>query len=134
MRRPWLIIGLVLSLNACSNATFKGVKGDTSRDETPPVKDEEANPNPPPTGSPNKPPTDDPNTQNPTPDPGPCDVLTLLDLTSLYQLQNDVCNPGDPNDDPEDPDDDPEDPDDDPDDDPGQNDDDPAQNDPGQNS
>ncbi|WP_141734846.1 hypothetical protein [Oligoflexus tunisiensis] len=139
MRRPWLIVGLVIILNACSNATFKGVKGDSSRDETPPVNNEEANPIPP-TDKPNTPDpnTDDPNTQNPGPEPGPCDPLTLLDLDSLYQLKDDVCNPDDPedDDDDEDPDDDPDDdPEDDPDDDPEDDpDDDPGQNEPGQNS
>jgi hypothetical protein len=127
------MLGLTLVVNACSNAAFKGVTGDRSRDDSaPPANDGDAtgnNPTPrdnPPLPIPSSPPANEnPNTQN----PGPvvCDPLGLS-LSSLYQIHDESCHQNDTGDSGSDDDDD----NDDENDEPGQND--PGQNNPGQNN
>jgi hypothetical protein len=130
MRRPWLILGLFINL-ACSNASFKGISGDRSRDDSaPPAQNEDATPNSPPAPAPGPipippgPSSETPQTQNPG--PVPCDPLGLT-LWSLYHLNDDPCHENDTGDSGSD-----DDMDDDDSDEPGQND--PGQNDPTQNN
>ncbi|HET9238036.1 MAG TPA: hypothetical protein VFO10_12330 [Oligoflexus sp.] len=126
MWRLCLILGLSLSVNACSNASFKGMSGGKSRNDSappetntedvtkgnPPVPDQGPQPIPPaPPGAEN------PNTQN----PGPCESMNLS-LASLYHLHDEQCHQTDTGDSGED--------DDDMDDDDSDN---PGQNNPGQN-
>jgi hypothetical protein len=95
MRRLWLMLGLTLIVNACSNASFKGMTGGKSRDDSAPSTNTEDSTkgNPPAPGNgpvpiPNTPPgQENPNTQN----PAPCEMLNLS-LASLYQLHDDHCH------------------------------------------
>lgn len=120
------MLGLLLTLNACSNATFKGVKGDKSRDDSaPPANNEDATGNSPtpdqngPIPIPPTPSSENPNTQNPG--TVPCDPMALT-LSSLYHLHDDQCHNHDTDDSGTDMDDDMDD------------DDEPGQNNPGQNN
>lgn len=128
MRRLGLILGLSLIVNACSNASFKGMSGGKSRDDSAPQTNTEdgtkGNPAVPDNGPlpipPSPPGAENPNTQ----DPGPCETMNLS-LASLYQLHDDPCHQTDTKDSGSPPDDTDMDDEDDPDN--------PGQNNPGQN-
>jgi hypothetical protein len=136
MRRLGLILGLSLIVNACSNASFKGISGGKSRDDSAPQTNTEdgtkGNPPVPDNGPLPIPPTppgaENPNTQN----PGPCESINLS-LASLYQLHDDQCHQNDTGDSGSLPDDDTDENNSGDDDDMDDDSDDPGQNNPGQN-
>ncbi len=131
MRRLGLMIGLLVIVSACSNATFKGVTGGNARnDSAPPANNEDATGSNPSTDQTPPSPVPTPGSENPnSQNPGtvPCDPMAIS-LSSLYQLNADPCHNHDTDDsgsDSDDGDDDDDDMDDDTDE--------PGQNNPGQN-
>lgn len=94
MRRLSQILAIALIVNACSSASFKGITGGKSRDNSAPTNNTEDNTkgNPPaPSNDPVPIPQtprdqEDPHVQN----PAPCQML-ILSLANLYQLHDDNC-------------------------------------------
>ncbi len=93
MRHSWLILGLVISLSACSNASFRGLKGSSSKDNSESPNTADAVPQVPvstdPTPSAPGPGTENPNTNaDPNNPMTPC-LPVGLDETAI--LNNQLC-------------------------------------------